>query len=80
MSGPGFDEATYFEPDPAETLAGAAPGARGIRREITLPAGTSLAAVAEAVYGDPGRWPEIADANSIRDPTRLRPGRRLLIP
>ncbi|MBN1174412.1 MAG: LysM peptidoglycan-binding domain-containing protein [Micromonosporaceae bacterium] len=43
-------------------------------------AGDSLALVAARVYGDPTMWREIARANGIDDPMRLRPGTRLLIP
>ncbi len=43
-------------------------------------AGDTLASVAYRAYGDPALWREIADANDVNDPMRLRPGMRLLIP
>jgi nucleoid-associated protein YgaU len=43
-------------------------------------AGDTLASVAYRAYGDPGLWREIASANGISDPMRLRPGTRLLVP
>lgn len=43
-------------------------------------AGDTLASVAYRAYGDPALWREIAQANEVNDPMRLRPGTRLLIP
>jgi nucleoid-associated protein YgaU len=42
--------------------------------------GDSLPSIANAAYGDPTRWREIADANGIDDPLRLSRGARLSIP
>jgi len=42
--------------------------------------GDTLASVAVAVYRDPARWREIARANGIQDPRRLRPGVVLTVP
>jgi nucleoid-associated protein YgaU len=42
--------------------------------------GDSLQSVAQAEYGDVGRWRELADANGIDDPMRVPPGTALLIP
>lgn len=42
--------------------------------------GDSLASVAHREYGNPNNWRALAEANSIDDPMRLPPGRRLLVP
>jgi len=55
-------------------------GALAARDEHVLVAGDSLPAVAFRAYGSADLWREIAAANDIDDPMRLRPGRRLLIP
>jgi nucleoid-associated protein YgaU len=36
--------------------------------------------VAYRAYGDAALWRDVAEANGIDDPTRLRPGTRLLLP
>ena len=55
-------------------------GSLAARDVHVIVAGDTLASVAFRAYGDPGLWREIADANEIDDPMRLRPGARLLIP
>lgn len=55
-------------------------GALAARDLHTVVAGDTLASVAYRSYGDPGLWREIALANEVNDPMRLRPGSRLLIP
>jgi nucleoid-associated protein YgaU len=40
----------------------------------------SLWALAATEYGDPGRWRIIAEANKIRNPRTIEPGRELLVP
>jgi nucleoid-associated protein YgaU len=42
--------------------------------------GDTLSAIAQQVYGDAGRWREIATANGIANPRRLQPGTVLVIP
>jgi hypothetical protein len=42
--------------------------------------GDSLWSIAAEVYGDPGEWRRIAEANGIVDPRTLEPGRELLVP
>jgi len=39
-----------------------------------------LDTIAEDIYGDPGQWRTIADANGIDDPLALRPGQIVVIP
>src|SRR4051812_1172953 len=54
--------------------------AMGAQSSHVFLAGDSLASVANSEYGTPDAWREIADANGVDDPFRLRPGIRLLIP
>jgi nucleoid-associated protein YgaU len=42
--------------------------------------GDTLAGISAAVYADPRLWREIARANGIEDPRRLRPGTVLTVP
>jgi nucleoid-associated protein YgaU len=42
--------------------------------------GDTLAGISAAVYRDPNLWREIARANRIQDPRRLRPGSVLTVP
>lgn len=55
-------------------------GALAARDTHVLVAGDSLQSVAFLAYGDAGKWRDIAAANEIDDPMRLRPGTRLLVP
>jgi nucleoid-associated protein YgaU len=55
-------------------------GALAARDTHLLVAGDTLPSLAFQAYGDAGLWREIADANDIDDPMRLRPGARLLVP
>lgn len=69
-----------------EELAGSPPktnptsGGQVPHREHVLVSGDTLPAIAYREYGDPGLWRAVAAANGIDDPTRLRLGRRLLLP
>ncbi|HKD97230.1 MAG TPA: LysM peptidoglycan-binding domain-containing protein [Micromonosporaceae bacterium] len=42
--------------------------------------GDTLQSIAFKTYGDAGLWREIARANEIDDPMRVRPGQRVLVP
>jgi nucleoid-associated protein YgaU len=42
--------------------------------------GETLAQIAKLYYGDPKRWPEIAERNKITDPRTLQIGQHLSIP
>jgi nucleoid-associated protein YgaU len=55
-------------------------GSLAARDVHVVVAGDSLASVAFHAYGNPTLWRDIAEANEIDDPMRLRPGSRLLIP
>jgi nucleoid-associated protein YgaU len=50
------------------------------RRSHTMTSGESLAGIATARYGTPGRWREIAACNDIDDPLRVRAGDRVYLP
>lgn len=50
------------------------------RKAHTVTAGDSLARIATDQYGSPGRWRQIAAANDIDDPLRIRPGDRVYLP
>lgn len=50
------------------------------RRAHVLSGGESLPNVAMAAYGRPNAWREVARANGIDDPLRVRPGRTLYLP
>jgi nucleoid-associated protein YgaU len=55
-------------------------GSRGAQAIVQLVDGDSLAAIAYREYGDATKWRAIAEANSIDDPLRIRPGTKLLVP
>jgi nucleoid-associated protein YgaU len=61
---------------PTNPTSGGLPG----RRAHTVTAGESLAGIATATYGAPGRWRAVADRNGIEDPLRIRPGDRIFLP
>ncbi|MGM0879729.1 MAG: CIS tube protein [Bacillota bacterium] len=49
-------------------------------KELTAKAGDALWALAEEAYGDPGKWRDIATANRIANPLKLRAGAKLKVP
>ena len=51
-----------------------------VDKAYTVRRGDSLSAIAADAYDDPSAWREIARANGISDPRRLRPGRVLSVP
>ncbi|MEV0679699.1 LysM peptidoglycan-binding domain-containing protein [Actinosynnema sp. NPDC050436] len=55
-------------------------GALAARDSHVLVAGDTLQSLAYRAYGNAELWREIAEANDIDDPMRLRPGTRLLVP
>lgn len=65
-----------------EQVPGTNPTSGGQRahRIHQLTRGETLQSVAHAYYGDANRWRAIAEATGIDDPSRLTPGRRLLVP
>jgi hypothetical protein len=55
-------------------------GALSAHRVHTVLSGDTLASIAWHEYGDPTMWREIATANHIDNPMRLRAGSSLLVP
>jgi hypothetical protein len=55
-------------------------GSLAARDVHVVVAGDTLHSVAYRSYGRPGLWREIAEANDVDDPMRLRPGSTLLVP
>lgn len=49
-------------------------------KRFTVRRGDTLATIAAAEYGDPGRWRVIAEANGIADPMAIAPGLTLRLP
>jgi nucleoid-associated protein YgaU len=58
----------------------AEPHSADVPRTRRVTRGDTLHAIAAQEYGDPARWREIARANAIIDPLRLRPGDVLVVP
>lgn len=51
-----------------------------VDKSVVVKRGDTLSGIAGQVYRDPSRWREIARANGITDPRRLRPGDALRLP
>jgi nucleoid-associated protein YgaU len=49
---------------------------------VEVKSGDTLSKIAKQVYGDPNRYQEIfkANTNQLKDPDRIQPGQRLVIP
>jgi nucleoid-associated protein YgaU len=56
--------------------SGGVPG----RRSHVLRAGENLQSIATAHYGRPQAWRDVAEANGIDDPLRVRPGQSIMLP
>ncbi|MFE0764738.1 LysM peptidoglycan-binding domain-containing protein [Streptomyces smyrnaeus] len=67
----GMRPAAASEPEPAKA-----------DRSYTVRAGDNLSTIAEDVYGDPGEYPQIVQANpgKLPDPDLIYPGQRLTLP
>lgn len=63
-----------------EQLQEKKPQLGGSAKELTVKAGDKLWMLAEEAYGDPGKWREIAKANKIANPLKLRAGMQLQVP
>jgi hypothetical protein len=65
-------------------MGGAILCAGAARAEDTIPYevqhGESLYGIAERLFDDARRWPEVARLNRLARPSRLQPGQRLLLP
>lgn len=64
------------EPAPAPEPARPAP----VMRSYTIESGDSFSSIALATYGSAERWVEIAHANPLVDPNRLRVGQEIKLP
>jgi hypothetical protein len=63
-------------PGPTNPSSGGLAG----RRSHLLIGAETLPELATKYYGGPGRWREIAAANGVEDPLRVRPGTRVYLP
>ena len=63
-------------PGPTNPSSGGLAG----RRTHLLTGAETLPELATRYYGGPGRWREIAAANGVEDPLRVRPGTRVYVP
>ena len=63
-------------PGPTNPTSGGLAG----RRTHLLTGAETLPELATRYYGGPGRWREIAAANGVEDPLRVRPGTRVYVP
>jgi nucleoid-associated protein YgaU len=70
------EQPSLFGTLPTNPTSGGLPG----RQAHTVTAGESLAGIAMARYGAPGRWRALAEANEIEDPLRVRPGDHVYLP
>ncbi len=51
-----------------------------VEKSYLVRRGDTLASISQALYRTPAHWRELADANGITDPRRLRPGQVLTVP
>lgn len=73
------DLTLHVIPKPLQPTNPSSGGLSG-RRTHLLTGAENLPALATRTYGGPDRWREIATANGIRDPLRVRPGKLLYLP
>ncbi|MEM9418918.1 MAG: LysM peptidoglycan-binding domain-containing protein [Planctomycetota bacterium] len=63
-----------------ETVVPTPPPAPAILRLYTIESGDSLSSIALATYGSANKWVDIAQANPLVDPNRLRVGQEIKLP
>ncbi len=63
-------------PSPRTGTSAAAPGAR----TYTVEKGDTLTSIARKVYGNPAKFKDIAAANGITDPNKIKAGQVLTLP
>lgn len=64
-------------PDPQHNPTSGGPSGRRVH---ALDSSECLASVTMAAYGRPGAWRDVARANRITDPLRVRPGTEIFLP
>ena len=69
---------TAYTPPPV--VRAAAPPAPEPVRTYVVQRGDTMWDIAQRVYGEGQRWPDIAAANQITDPKKLRVGQKLTLP
>ena len=77
-----FVEAVDPNPSLGPVKGGKKKRKKGIKKATThvVKKGDTLRKLANRYYGEPGKWRRIAKANKIKDPTKLKVGRKLRIP
>ncbi|MEM1028201.1 MAG: LysM peptidoglycan-binding domain-containing protein [Planctomycetota bacterium] len=76
-----LDPVTPAGADPTESAAiDLPPPAPPILRLYTIESGDSLSSIALATYGSANKWVDIAQANPLVDPNRLRVGQEIKLP
>lgn len=63
-----------------QTKAAAATAGGGSQRSYTVQSGDTLSKIAKEFYGNANQYQQIADANGIADPDKIRAGQELVIP
>lgn len=71
---------TLKEYQEAEVIVQTSTRAEAEPTQYTVRQGDTLSSIAQTVYGDSSKWRQIASANSIADPRRIRPGTALVLP
>jgi nucleoid-associated protein YgaU len=66
---------------PGASTGSSQPGATS-RRDYTIQSGDSLSKIAQRFYGNAGEWQKIYNANKgiIKDPDKIFPGQKIVIP
>ncbi|HWF73175.1 MAG TPA: LysM peptidoglycan-binding domain-containing protein [Solirubrobacteraceae bacterium] len=83
-----FVSLTLMQVEKADSRSGSGPAAAqnpttrasGRHSVHLVQEGDSLSSIAYGAYHDPTRWRDIAEANGIDDPLRLRRGQALIVP
>lgn len=70
------EEVNLFGLLPTNPTSGGLPG----RQRHVVSDGENLQTISMAAYGSPKRWRDVADANSIDDPFRVKPGDTVYLP
>lgn len=76
----GFVEASDANPKLGPVKGGKKGGGKKLPTTHVVKKGDTLRKLADRYYGEPGKWRVIAKANKIKDPNKLKVGRKLRIP